>query len=631
MSKECKVVFLPSGKTVNVPRGESLLAAARLASIPVESLCGGQGTCGKCIVTVCEGQIKLNEPYCDGCDSMARPYVRACRAEVLSDLTVELPPGSLSVDIPAAPPGILAHRVDEPLSSISALALQPPSERDNSADLERLGAALRKCHGASSFSPAPGFLRDLPESLRKWHWKTRAVLTGPQTSRELIALLPPEGPAGHWGLAVDLGTTTVSSALVDMETGQISRIATILNPQLTYGADVISRIIHASRPGGLEELQAVIREGVNRLIASLCAACGAEEESIYSVMVSGNTTMLHLLYGADPAYLRREPYVPAATSFPTLKAGELGISVHRHAILAAVPGVSSYVGGDITAGIIASAMHRDSAVCLLMDLGTNGEVALGNSEWLLSASCSAGPAFEGGGISCGMRAATGAIEKAEFRRSSQRFSFSVYGGGQPMGICGSGLIDIAAGLFRHGIIDRAGRFRKDDSLVASCTGDGGKAYPLISRRQGAARSLSISEADLENLIRSKGALYSGASVLLGKMGLSFADVELFYIGGGFGSFLNIENAVTIGLLPDIPRERFVFLGNSSLGGAIAMLVSGTARREAEEVARRMTTIELSLDPDFMNGYTASLFLPHTDESLFPGVLESLKRIATKEL
>jgi uncharacterized 2Fe-2S/4Fe-4S cluster protein (DUF4445 family) len=388
------------------------------------------------------------------------------------------------------------------------------------------------------------------------------------------------------------------------------------NSQMRYGDDVITRIVHATEGGGLADLRNAAVSDINDLLQPVCERHGVDRDDIDSVVISGNTTMEQLFWGLDPASIREEPYVPTLNFFPRWRAGTAGIKVNRRAPVYTLPCVGSYVGGDIVAGIVASRMHTMPEISLFMDIGTNGEIAIGNNEWLITAACSMGPCFEGSGIRHGMRATEGAIESVRIDAVSFEPLLGVIGNGSPAGICGSGMIDAISELFFSGVIDQKGKFVKDLKTDRIKVGDEGPEFVF---HRGKLKDIVLSEVDIENVVRAKAALYAGVSLLLREVGLTLDVVEKVYIAGGFGNYLDVRKAIMIGMLPDMPVEKFSFIGNTSITGAYLCLLSGKMRGEAEEIAKKMTYMELSVSRGFMDEYMSAMFLPHTDMDLFPTV------------
>ncbi len=482
-------------------------------------------------------------------------------------------------------------------------------------DNERLARKLCELLGVEKAVLSYSALKDLARVLRENGFRARCVVDVAGETAAVLDVLPPQDAAPVAGLVVDLGT-----ALADMESGAILAKASTGNGQIRYGADVINRIIEASREGGAERLQkAVIDESLRPLIAQMCAAAKIESRRVYRMCLAGNTTMNHLLLGlfADP--VRMEPYIPSFFLADDFRANELRLGLHPEAKLILAPNIGSYVGGDITAGTLASMIWNREELALFIDLGTNGELVFGNNEFLMSCACSAGPAFEGGDISCGMRATDGAIDACTIDAETMEPSYTVIGGESPVGICGSGIIDIIAELFRTGIINGKGKFSREGRRVRYDENGMGSYVIAFREETGHVRDVEINEVDIDAFIRAKGAIFSATMTMLNSMGMDPSVLGHVYVAGGIGSGINMKNAVTIGMLPDIPEEMFSYIGNSSLSGAYAMLISDPAREKVDELARSMTYLELSTEPGYMDEFVAACFLPHTNASLFPSV------------
>ena len=430
----------------------------------------------------------------------------------------------------------------------------------------------------------------------------------------------------HFAVAVDVGTTTVCAELVDLSSGEIIECTSDYNPQISYGEDVISRIEFARKGEGLRLLHSRIIECLTRLTQELCQKHDVEPREIAHYSVAGNTVMSHFLLELEPRFLRESPYVPVAAHYPEVPAKDLGLPGGEHTMLTLAPCVASYVGGDIVAGVVAAGLAQEAPLTLFIDIGTNGEIVVGNQDFLACAACSAGPAFEGGGIKHGMRATTGAIEAVRIDPATLEPMILTIGNKKPKGICGSGIIALLANLFVEGIIDQSGKYRRDLNHPRIREGREGWEYVLVWASDSATgEDIVFTEADIDNLIRAKGAMFSGYQTLLESVGLEISMVERVILAGNFGSFLDLEQAIIIGLLPDLPRERFFFIGNSSLLGARMAALSLEAREEMEKVARMMTHFELSAHPGYMDYYVSALFLPHTNADLFPTVKELLNR------
>jgi uncharacterized 2Fe-2S/4Fe-4S cluster protein (DUF4445 family) len=428
----------------------------------------------------------------------------------------------------------------------------------------------------------------------------------------------------HYAIALDIGTTAVKIQLLDLAKGKVVADASDYNGQIHYGADVITRIAYCQKPGGLEKLQQVVVETINRLIDRLLDESRVDRVCVGHVMTAGNTTMLQILLGLDPKYIRLAPYTPAATYVPPVKAKELGINLADHVYAFAAPLVASYVGGDIVAGAVAAGVHQTSKVTLYIDIGTNGEIVVGNEDWMVTAACSAGPAFEGGEITHGMLATSGAIEEVVIDRTTLEPHVSTIGGAKAKGICGSGLINTVAELLETGVINQKGEFNTDlPTTRVRRTNDVWEYVLARAPETQTGKDIVITGIDVDNLIRAKAAMYAGYQTTIKSVGMTMNDIEQVIIAGGFGSYIDIDEAITIGLLPDIPKDKFIFIGNGSLMGARLSSFSTGIIDQQRRVANLMTNLELSENADFMNNYVAALFLPHTDTDQFPSVARKL--------
>jgi uncharacterized 2Fe-2S/4Fe-4S cluster protein (DUF4445 family) len=458
----------------------------------------------------------------------------------------------------------------------------------------------------------------MAKALRDADWKVDLAYS---EDFRAVSILP-AGRGKRYGVAVDIGTTTVVLYLVDYADGRLIDAGMTYNSQMRHGDDVITRIVHATEGGGLNELRTAVVNDINDMLGPVMERHGIKKEEIDSAVISGNTTMAHLFWGLDPSSIREEPYVPTLNEFPVWKAETARIRINPQAPVHTVSCVGSYVGGDIVAGVLASGMHRSPEISLFMDIGTNGEIVVGNDEWLITAACSAGPCFEGSGIRNGMRATEGAIESVKMDRTDFEPSLGVIGDAIPAGICGSGMIDAISELFFSGVIDQKGKFVRDLKTDRIKMGDEGPEFIL---HRGEVRDVVLTEVDIENVLRAKAAIYAGVSLLLREVGLTLDVLDRVYIAGGFGNYLDIDKAIILGMLPDLPKEKFSFIGNTSIAGAYLCLLSDKMRKEAGEIAGRMTYMELSVSTGFMDEYMSALFLPHTNIDLFPTVKELYRK------
>ncbi len=639
------LTILPENIKTEVQEDTDLLTTIIKAGIPIRSICGGHGSCGSCKVIIKNGNYTtINSPWISE-EEKKSGYVIACQTKIKSDLVIEIPKETRLERIQtvveeiftlAEPISKSPERSEESIYHFSPLAekiflkLPKPTLEDNIPDFERLKREItKKIKNRGEIKMNLSLLRDLCHLIRQFNWRITASIVELNDELEIIQLEPEDTSKQIYGIALDIGTTTVVAYLVELNSGSVLSAKATYNKQLSFGDDIISRIIYAEEKKGLKKLNKAICDTINTLIDSLVSEKNISNDKILAIQTAGNTTMIHLFLGIPPEFIRKEPYVPV-TNFPqTIKASELGININPGGIISFIPCVASYIGGDIIAGVFASGIYESKNISLLIDLGTNGEIVLGNKEWLVSASCSAGPAFEGVGIKCGTRAIDGAIQ--EINILEEKIEYSTISNKKPKGICGSGLIDIPAEFLKKGIIDRAGKFILDKKNL-QIYGDriqknSDNEYEFIIAKKEETeikKDIVITESDISNLIRSKGAIFLGIHVLIQEMGLKFEDIDKIYISGGFGTYLDIEKAIFIGLLPDLPLKKFTFIGNSSITGAKMCLLSRQARLKAKEIAKKMTYIDLSLNPKFMNEYTSTLFLPHTNIDLFPTVKKFCK-------
>ena len=484
----------------------------------------------------------------------------------------------------------------------------------------------------------------MPDDMDTWRITTlldaHVELDGKRSQERLIDLLPGHIPESEplWGVAIDIGTTTVSVWLVDLITGKVAAQVAEYNGQIARGEDVISRIIYASKNGGRQEMQNRVIETINQLIERACKrATDVRPEQIVKATVAGNSTMIHLLLGIPAASIRLAPFVTAINHPPLLTAADLGLSLHPEATIDCLPGVASYVGADISAGVLACRMDETEKLTLFLDVGTNGETVLGSREWLVTCACSAGPAFEGAGVLHGMRATKGAIEEVwvSGANAAQPYepTYRVIGSVKPRGLCGSGLISLLSEMFLTGVVDKAGNVNLALAPVTRRVREGehGPEYVVAwGAETENGEDIAVSNVDIDNLKRAKAAIYAGFTVLAESVGVPLEMVEQILIGGSFGKYINVEKAVQIGLLPDMPWERFQFLGNTAVQGAYYALLDWRSRDRVRDIASQMTYIELSADNSFYEAFMSAMFLPHTDLTSFPSVAAAIAEASIRE-
>jgi len=633
-----RVTFLPDDKSVEVGEDTSLLDAAHQAGVYVNSLCGGDGICGRCRLVLREGDIQEKRHPLLTRDEVRRNYILACTSFPRSDVVVEVPVesrlegGRIVKDLDAERfSGLRREQLAEaryahaPLVEKILLDLPTPSIDDPLADLQRLYQAIRNRREAPIMQMGLAQTRRIAKVLRESTWGVTALLGQRGGTLEVVSVEPGDTSPRNYALAVDIGTTTIVAHLVDLCSGETRAAEAAYNPQIKYGEDVISRIAFAEKGNGLDVLHESVVEAINDLVTLLTRDHDVRRRDVTAVIVACNTTMGHLLFKLDPANIRREPYVPVAVHMPPVRAVEVGIRINPRGLLYTLPAVSAYVGSDVTGDVLTSGMTRADELAMLIDVGTNGEVVIGNKEWLVCASASAGPAFEGGEVRHGMRATHGAIERVIINKNNKEVAFSTIGDEAPRGVCGSGILDLIAELLRTGIIDRAGKLVINGDSCRRCRAtETGPEFVIAFEEENALdEDIVITQPDITNVIRSKAAIFAAARVLVRKVGLEVNQIQRIYVAGGFGNYLDARRAIDIGLLPDVPVEKIRYIGNGSVQGANLVIRSVEAAHEAERIARTMTYVDLSTDNMFMDEYVQASFLPHTDVRLFPSVQESI--------
>jgi uncharacterized 2Fe-2S/4Fe-4S cluster protein (DUF4445 family) len=635
------VKFDVAAGPVKVPTGALLSEAARLAGVNILQPCGGQGRCGRCTVQVLEGTVRRRSTLRLSQADVDLGYALACQTVVEGDVVVAVPPQEkierrLTTDRTVAEIAVpfgYDHRRSQTIQRV-VLTMPHPDLDDQTDDLSRLRTALRQQAGFTNVNLSLAILRKLGEVLREEDWTVTAILDvqevfgGGGLQEYLVDLIPGrvEEDQPIWGIAVDIGTTTITVWLVDLVSGEVKAQVSDYNGQIARGEDVISRIVYSAKNHGGAELQKMALDTINDLVELACKRIGGRKvhpADIVKATIAGNSTMMHLLLGIPAASIRLSPFITAVNRVPLISARQVGLKINPEGVVDCLPGVASYVGADITAGVYSSGMDYSDELILFMDVGTNGEIVLGSREWLVTCACSAGPAFEGAGVVDGMRATTGAIEEVWINGATFEPTYRVIGGGRPRGICGSGLISTLAELFMTGIVDKAGNLNTHLDSPRIREGEHGLEYVVAwGAESDTGRDIAITHVDIDNLLRAKGAIYAGYSILASSVGVPMEWIEQMLIGGSFGKYINVEKAVQIGLLPDMPWEKFQFLGNTSVRGAYYALLDRGARARIDDIASRMTYVELSADNSFYEAFMSALFLPHTEVSRFPSVAAS---------
>jgi uncharacterized 2Fe-2S/4Fe-4S cluster protein (DUF4445 family) len=641
-----KVKFLPYEMSIDVNEGDTIIRAALEAGVHVNASCGGEGVCGKCRVIIEDGVVDGGVTEKLSREDQEKGYRLACQAAVKSDLLVRIPIESAidpSVLKMQAAPRRTAHIKEMDFNELKEkglfvapvekkyLELPEPNAQDNLPDITRLISYLNLKHDEHRLEVDLSVIRKIPDVLRQDDFKVTATLVRPVRDvgrNRIINVQPGNTAARSYAIAMDIGTTTIYGQVIDLITGEVLAEHGEFNGQISYGEDVISRIVYAEKPGGLERLHAVVVSTMNDVLKKIIKRSKVDPDDISTITLAGNTTMTQLMLKVNPRFIRRSPYIPAATLYPPIKAVNLGLELGGHVIALVYPAVSSYVGGDIVAGVMGSGIYLTEDLTLYLDVGTNAEIVIGNKDWLACAACSAGPAFEGGGLKFGMRAAKGAIEDFSLDPVTLEPMIITIGNVRPKGICGSGLIIMVATLFEMGVINNLGKFDRDLDTPRIREGNGVYEYVLAWKDETQIdRDVVLTEIDIENLIRAKGAIYSGCMTLLTEVGMGIDDIKHIILAGGFGSYVDLEKAMTIGLLPEMDPSKVTFIGNGSLMGARMSSLTNRIRKDVVEVTKKMTNFELSDTPSYMDNYIAALFLPHTNMDQFPRLkarLESRK-------
>jgi len=650
---EHTVTFDIAKQPVRVPTGTLLSEAARLAGVDIGQPCGGQGRCGRCVVQITQGDVRRRSSLRLSPEDIAQGYALACQSVVEGDVSVIVPPQekierrlttdrtAIEISVPSDYDPLYCQAIRR-----MSLRLSPPSMDDQTDDWSRIKTALRQKAGIEDIGISLSLLQKIGDALRANDWQVTVItdaqieLDGRRTNERLVDIIPDLVPDEDplYGLAIDIGTTTVTVWLVDLLSGKVIVQGSEYNGQISRGEDVISRIIFSSKNGGRQELQNRVLDTINQLISQACKRAKIKPVDILKATVAGNSTMMHLFLGIPSSSIRLSPFITAVNQPPIITASTIGLSINPEASVDCLPGVASYVGADISSGVLACRMDETEKLTLFLDVGTNGETVLGNREWLVTCACSAGPAFEGAGVLYGMRATRGAIEECWISGAESAHpyepTYRVIGNTKPRGICGSGLISLLAEMFLTGVVDKAGMINLSLSKTNPRIREGehGPEYVIAwAAETEPGKDIAINNVDIDNLKRAKAAIYAGFTVLAQSVGVPLEMVEQILIGGSFGKYINVEKAIQIGLLPDMPWERFKFLGNTSVQGAYLALLDWRNRDRVRDIASQMTYIELSADNTFFEAFMSSLFLPHTNLSSFPSVAAAIENKSISQI
>ncbi len=622
--------------------GDNLLELARRANVAIDAPCSGNGSCGKCRVKLIEGQVETIKSRHITDEEFEAGWRLSCNCKVVGDCTVFVPDiasayqSRMKTADLSSPKEIAIFEDCQAQLKESGIAFQnnyrsvvlqmaEPTLDDTMPDNERLTWAIQDALGVEKVKIPFAVMSKLASTLREYNFNVcvKGELQG--DTFVCMEICDPTDTA-IVGCAIDIGTTTVTMVLTDLTTGKLLAKGSSGNGQIRYGADVINRIIEQSKEGGRKKLQdAIIKETLTPIITNLCRTAKISARSILCFCIAANTTMNHLLLGVDADPVRMEPYIPSFFAWEGLTAGDLKLPANPLAEVRIAPNIGSYVGGDITAGTLATGLWDSDEMSLFIDLGTNGEIVFGNRDFMMTCACSAGPAFEGGDISCGMRATDGAIEACTIDKDTMEPTLTIVGEAnqKPVGICGSGIIDIISELFRCGIINARGLFARDGKRVGRDAHGMGRYILATAEESETGREVSINEVDIDNFIRAKGAIFSAIDTMLSTVDMTPECIDRVYVAGGIGSGINMKNSVNIGMLPDVELSRYRYIGNSSLTGAYAMVMSDQANAKCNELMTNMTYLELSTHPGYMDAFVAACFLPHTDASLFPNSVQEM--------
>ena len=627
--------------TATAAPGETLLETARAANVAIDAPCSGNGSCGKCRVKLLEGTVEGLQTSHITDEDYAAGWRLSCASKVSSDVTVMVPDIASAyqsrmktADLSTGEEVAIFTRLEEDLKAAGVdfsndfveteVTMEEPTLEDTMPDTERLTMALEGALGCDKVCLSYPTVHKLARVLRESGFHVAVAGTLKDGVFQAMDVRNANESQPMCGLAIDIGTTTVSAVITDLKTGRLLAKGSGGNGQIRYGADVINRIVEQGRKGGVERLQkAIVEETLQPLTRALCASAKVDADRILRCCVASNTTMNHLLLGVDADPVRMEPYIPTFFHWDGLKAGDIRFVANPDAKVVLAPNIGSYVGGDITAGTLTSRIWDKDEFSLFIDLGTNGEIVFGNRDFMMSCACSAGPAFEGGDISCGMRATDGAVEAVTIDRETLEPTLSIVGkeGQKPVGICGSGIIDVIAELYRTSAISAKGHFVRENRRILRDEHGMGRYVLAFSNESDTGREIAITEVDIECFIRAKGAIFSAIHIMLSSLDMDVSVLEHIYVAGGIGSGINMENAVRIGMFPDVDRELFQYIGNSSLAGAYALVLSNAAEEKVHELASNMTYLELSTEPKYMEEFVAACFLPHTNKELFPSSVQ----------
>ncbi len=624
--RKIEIIFQPDGKRALVEPGTTILDAAKQIAVDLTSICGGKKICGKCKIIVTEkdrvNAITKNELNLLSNKEIENDYRLACSTKVIDRVVVKIPESSRIGKQRLQIEGIETPVTFDPFITKLAVKIAPPSLEDLRSDAKRLLDALKDTYSLTNLHIDFELLKKLPTVLREGNWTATVTIFD---NRKIIDVEPGVTYPRNYGIALDIGTTKIAGYLINLDKGKLLSADSIMNPQIPFGEDVISRITHAiTEPEGLTQLNEIVIRGINELLESLCAKTGINSNEIYEASVVGNTAMHHLFLNINPKYLALSPYVPVVQGPIDIQSQNVGsgvkLNIHSQGNVHVLPVIAGFVGADHVGVILATEIYKSEEICLAIDIGTNTEIALGNEKDILVCSCASGPAFEGAHIKYGMRAATGAIERIQISPKTFEVNYQTIGNSEPRGICGSAIVDILAELFKIGIINYRGKMNTNiDS--PRIRGENKDAEFVIAWNEdtGLEEDISITQEDIRELQLAKAAMFTGATILMKNKGMTRDDIQKIFIAGAFGSYIDSKNAITIGMIPDIPLERITSVGNAAGTGARMALMSRESRNTANEIARKVRYLELVKDPDFMKEFANAMCIPHREPERFPTI------------
>ena len=622
------VTFEPEGRKVNVPIGTTIFQAAREVGIGIRSECGGKGLCGKCRVIV-----KSPEALSDLTEAERKHlsksetesgYRLACQAKILGNVTVIIPPESKLAIRKIQVIGMERSVKLNPAVKKLHVILPRPTLSDVRPDYERLIDALSDITNFNDIEVDYEVLKRLPDVIRGSSFDVTVTIWG---NRRIISVEPKDTTNELFGFAVDIGTSKIVGYLVDLITGETLEISSVENPQIMYGEDIMTRITFATaKPENLKILQKLVIDAINKILDETCRRAKVNPRRIYEVVAVGNTAMHHFLLGIQPKYTALSPYVPAVKRQINVKARELNININPSGIITVLPIIAGFVGADAVADVLATGICESDELSLLVDIGTNTEVFVGNSEELLSCSCASGPAFEGMHIKHGMKAVTGAIERVSIDTNFE-VEYETIGNAKPVGLCGSAMIDAVAEMFKRGIIDQRGGFNRRIETPRLRENDGEVEFVIAWGHETATgKEITVTQKDIREIQLAKAAIYAGCSILIKRKNVKEKDLDRVLVAGAFGNYINPESAKVLGLLPDVPVGRIKFVGNTAIAGAKMALLSEDARRKANAISRKIRYLELAADPSFKEEFLKATFIPHKDLNRFPSIRSIIRSV-----